>query len=179
MSRLLERVVIVVVALAIAVGVIALLSGGLAGSRDDPGVSAGRSTPGTEYPYQGNAHLNAGQPRPRYNSDPPTSGAHRPVAIVRNGARISDDQLLQALSAGNVVFLYGATTAPAGLQAVADAVAPRFTPALAAAGQTVILGYQPGIRGIVAVAWTRLLRSNGAQDLRDFAQAWLGHGAPS
>jgi hypothetical protein len=57
-------------------------------------------------------------------------------------------------------------------------VAPRFTPALEADGQTVILARRPDLSTITAVAWTHLLRSNSAQDLRTFATHWLGHGAP-
>ena len=177
-GRWLERGAIVLVSLAVSIGIIALLSGGLAGGRDDPGISVGTGTvPGRAYPDQGDRHLTAGEPRPRYDSDPPTSGAHRPVPVTRNGAGISDDQLLQALSLGNVAFLYSSTAAPRGLQAVADQVAPRFTPALAADGQTVILGRRPGLSTITAVAWGHMLRSDDATQLRNFAEHWLGRGA--
>ena len=44
--ELVERTLIVVVSLAISIGVIALLSGGLLAGRDDPGVSAGQAGPG-------------------------------------------------------------------------------------------------------------------------------------
>jgi hypothetical protein len=179
MGRWLERGAIVVASLVIAVGVIALLSGGLAGGRDDPGVStsAGASAPGTAYRDQGDRLLSAGSPRPTYDSDPPTSGPHTPAAIHRNAAVMSDDQLLQALSLGDVVFLYSSARPPRGLQAVADSVAPRFTPALAADGQTVILARRAGLSQITALAWTRMLRSDEAGDLRAFANRWLGRGA--
>ncbi len=177
-GRWLERALIVIASLAVSVGIIALLSGGLAGGRDHPGISVGGGAiPGHAYPDQGDRHLTAGEPRPHYDSDPPTSGAHRPAAVTRNGAAISDDQLLQALSEGDVVFLYSSATAPGGLQAVADQVAPRFTPALAAVGQTVILARRPGLQTITAVAWDHMLRSNSADDLRTFATHWLGRGA--
>jgi hypothetical protein len=179
MARWLERGAIVLASLALSVGVIALLSGGLAGGRDDPGISVNAGAiPGQAYPDQGDRHLTAGSSRPTYNSNPPTSGPHVPMPVTRNGAEISDDQLLQALSLGNVVFLYSSTAPPAGLQAIADQVAPRFTPALEADGQTVILARRPDLSTITAVAWTHLLRSNSAQDLRTFATHWLGHGAP-
>ncbi len=178
MGRWLERGAIVIAALAVSIGLIALLSGGLAGGRDDPGISVhGGTTPGRTYPDQGDRRLAAGARSPSYNSDPPTSGAHRPVPVTDNGAEISDDQLLQALSLGNVVFLYSSATPPGGLQAIADQVAPRFTPALAAAGQTVILARRPNLSTITAVAWTHMLRSDSADDLRSFATRWLGHGA--
>lgn len=178
LGRWVERGGIVIASLVVSIGVIALLSGGLAGGRDNPGISVpGGPVPGTAYPDQGDGHLSAGEPRPHYDSDPPTSGAHRPVAVTRNGATISDDQLLQALSLGNVVFLYSSTAPPRGLQAVADRVAPRFSPALAAAGQSVILGRRPGLSTITAVAWSHMLRSNSAQDLQSFATHWLGRGA--
>jgi hypothetical protein len=178
MGRWLERGAIVLASLAVSVGLIALLSGGLAGGRDDPGISVhGGAVPGRAYPDQGDRHLTAGEHRPRYNSDPPTSGAHRPVAVTRNAAEITDDQLLQALSLGDVVFLYSSTAPPKGLQAIADQVAPRFTPALAAEGQTVILAERGNLPTITAVAWTHMLRSNSADDLRAFATHWLGRGA--
>lgn len=178
-GRWLERGAIVIASLAVAVGVIALLSGGLAGGRDDPGLSqsAGASAPGTAYRDQGDRLLKAGSARPVYDSDPPTSGPHTRAAIHRNAAPINDDQLLQALSLGDVVFLYSSARPPRGLQAVADSVAPRFSRALAADGQAVILARRPGLAQITALAWTRMLRSDDAGDLRGFANRWLGRGA--
>jgi hypothetical protein len=178
MGRWLERGAIVLASLAVSVGVIALLSGGLAGGRDDPGISVnGGAVPGTAYADQGDRHLAAGDPRPRYDSDPPTSGAHVPLPVTASGATISDDQLVQALSLGDVVFLYSSSSPPRGLQAIADQVAPRFTPALAADGQTVILARRANLATITAVAWAHMLRSDNADDLRTFATHWLGRGA--
>jgi hypothetical protein len=178
LSQWLERVAIVIVSLAVAIGVIALLSGGLAGSRDDPGVSIkSASGPGRQFRDQGDGRLAAGATRPRYDSDPPTSGAHVPVAVTRNEASISDDQLLQALAVGDVVFMYSTTKPPRGLRTVADSVAPDFTPDLAAHGQTIVLARHPGLRTITALAWTHMLRSNDANALKAFAQYWLGRGA--
>ncbi len=74
MTRWLERVAIVLASLAIAIAIIALLSGGLAGSQDDPGVTGGQAGPGTAFRDLGDLHLRPGQPRPAYDSDPPTSG---------------------------------------------------------------------------------------------------------
>ena len=179
MARWLEWGAIVLVALAIAVGVIALLSGGLAGGNDTPGITlhTGAQAPGTAYRDQGDRHLAAGAAHPAYDSSPPTSGPHVPVAIRRNGAAITDDQLLQALSLGDVVLLYSTRQPPRGLQALADRVAPHFTPPLAAGGQAVILARRRGLSQITAVAWTRMLRSDDAVALQAFAGHWLGHGA--
>jgi hypothetical protein len=178
MTRWLERLGIVVVSLAIAVGVIALLSGGLAGGRDDPGLSGPAGAgPGTAYRDQGDALLAPGQPRPAYDSDPPSSGPHRPRAISADNEVIDDDQLLQALALGNVVFLYSTPQSPRGLRAIADDVSPPFTPALARSGQAVILARRPGLSRITAVAWTRVLRSDDGNRLRAFASRWLGKGA--
>ncbi len=178
MVRWAERVGIVVASLAISIGVIALLSGGLAGGNDTPGIAIHHgSPPGRAYRDQGDRHLAAGAAHPRYDSAPPTSGPHVPVAVTRNGARLSDDQLLQALSLGDVVFMYSTPRRPRGLQAVADAVAPDFTPRLAADGQAVILARRAGLRQITALAWGHLLRSNDAELLRSFASYWLGRGA--
>ena len=166
--------------LVIAVGVIALLSGGLLAGRDNPGVSAAPAGPGTASRDQGDAHLRSGAPRPAYDSNPPTSGAHVPEAVARDEARLTDDQLLQALSVGNVVFIYGTRTPARPLRAAAAAAAAPFTPALAASGQAVILARRPGTAGVIALAWTRTLRVSNPGDpaLGAFAQAWLGRGAP-
>ena len=122
--------------------------------------------------------LRRGELRPVYDSDPPTSGAHVPQAVLRDRAEISDDQLLQALEVGNVVLMYGTPQPPRGLAEIARAVGGRFTPALALSGQAVILARRPGIRGVIALAWTRMLRSLSGPELRGFAQFWLGRGAP-
>jgi hypothetical protein len=180
MSRLIERLLIVAASLAIAIGVIALLSGGLLAGRDAPGVSGTDSGPGVAFRDQGDTVLRPGELQPVYDSDPPTSGPHIPSPVETNGAQLTDDQILQALSVGNVVFLYGTPSPPAGLAAAAAGVAPPFTPALAASGEAIVLGYRPGIDGIVALAWTHMLRtaSPGDPALRSFAQYWLGRGAP-
>ena len=177
MRRGLERLLIVVAAFAISIGVIALLSGGLLAGRDNPGVNAGQSGPGTRYRDQGNLHLRRGELRPVYDSDPPTSGPHIPQAVLRDGAELSNDQLLQALEVGDVVFMYGTPQPPRGLEAIAQAVAGSFTPALAASGQAVILARRPGTRGVIALAWTHMLHTLSGPDLRGFAQFWLSRGA--
>jgi len=114
-----------------------------------------------------------------YDSNPPTSGPHAPEPVLRDATRLDDDQLLQALQAGDVVFIYGTHTPPAGLRALANALAPPFSPALAASGQAVILARRPGVKGIVGLAWTHLTRAQTTNDprLRAFANVWLGRGA--
>jgi hypothetical protein len=180
MTRWLERVAIVIASLAIAVAIIALLSGGLAGSQDDPGVTGGQAGPGTAYRDLGDLHLRPGQPRPAYDSDPPTSGPHNPVNVTRDRATISDDQLLQALQVGDVVLMYGTRKPPPGLVGLAAQEAPPFTPALAATGGAVILAHRAGIHGVVALAWAHMLRATGPNDPRlpAFIEYWLGRGAP-
>jgi Protein of unknown function (DUF3105) len=180
MSRWIERLAIVAASLAIAIGVIALLSGGLLAGRDTPGVAGTDQGPGTAYRDQGNTHLGPGEARPAYDSDPPTSGPHLPAAVVADRARLTDDQLLEALAAGDVVYMYGTSTPPPGLAAVARAMAPPFSAALAASGQAVILARRPGTTGVLGLAWAHALRASGPTDpeLRAFTQYWLGRGAP-
>ncbi len=180
MTRWLERFAVVIVSLAIAVAIIALLSGGLAGSQDDPGVTGGQAGPGTAFSDLGDLHLRPGQPRPAYNSDPPTSGSHNPVNVTRDRAAISNDQLLQALQVGDVVLMYGTSKPPPGLAGLAARSAPPFTPALAATGGAVILAHRPQTNGIVALAWTHMLRVRHPSDpqLPPFIDYWLGRGAP-
>lgn len=178
MLRLLERLLIVAASLAIAIGVIALLSGGLLAGRDQPGVTGAAVAPGVAFRNQGDAQLRPGDLRPEYDSEPPTSGPHIPEAVTADEARLTDDQLLSALQSGDVVLMYGTPRPPAGLRALASGVAPAFTPALAASGQAVILARRPGVTGVVALAWAHMLRASSAGDpaLRQFANYWLGRG---
>ena len=174
-----ERVAIGVASVALAVGLIAILSGYFS-SRDQPGVSGGAGGPGQSFVDLGHAHLQPGQPAPAYDSDPPTSGAHLPVAVPADGRRLSDNQLLEALELGDVVIMYGTPAPPPGLAALAHAVAGPFTPALAASGQSVILARRPGTAGLIGLAWTHMVRVSAADDplLREFSQFWVGKGAP-
>lgn len=177
--RIVERVGIALASVALSIGLIILLSGYFAG-RDQPGVSGSGTGPGQAYTDLGHAVLAPGQPRPAYNSDPPTSGPHMPALVTRDGAQLSDDQLLQALELGDIVIFYGTRQPPAGLEQFASSVAPRFTPALAATGETVIVAPRAGTHGLVAAAWTHLLRVGSPRDpqLREFVGFWLGRGAP-
>lgn len=179
--KLLERLAIAIAAFVVAVAIIALLSGGLLAGRDTPGISGPETGIGTVYRDLGHAHLRSGQLRPRYDSQPPTSGAHVPVPVTRDQAAISDDELLQALQSGDVVFMYAGPEIPAGLRALAARIAPPFTPSRAAAGQAVILARRPGTAGILGIGWTRLVRVSSAADplLASFARFALGRGAPS
>jgi len=179
-ARLLERIAIVVVSLAVAIGIIAFLSGGLLAGRDDPGVSDQGASVGVKYRDQGHVHLAPGSLHPVYNTDPPTSGAHVPEPVLHDDAVLNDDQLLQALETGNVVIMYGTPSPPPGLRDLATKVAGPFSPALAAAGQAVILAHRPGQRGLLGLAWTRAISVATASDprLHGFAELWLGKGAP-
>jgi hypothetical protein len=174
----LERLAIVVASLALSIGLLALLSGFFA-SRDQAGLSSGGAEVGQQFPDQGAAHLRPGDLHPAYNSDPPTSGPHVPVGVTRDATDLTDDQLLSALEAGDVVTAYGTAAPPPGLQALAAAIAGRFTPALAEGGQAIVLAHRPGTSGLTALAWTRMLHVDSVRDprLRQFAEQWLGHGA--
>jgi hypothetical protein len=178
--RALERVAILVVSLAVAAGLIALLSGFFA-NRDIGSLSGSSGGPGQAFPDLGDAVLAPGELRPPYSSDPPTSGAHIPMPISRDGRPLSDDQLLTALAAGNVVLLYGRPASVPALRALARSVAGRFSPALLAAGQAVILSPRSGASGVIAVAWDHLLRVSGPNDprLRAFVAFWLGRVGPA
>jgi hypothetical protein len=170
-----------IVAVSVA-GVIGLLV--FFNSRDDAGISTSEPKgPGQVFPDQGNRELGPGErPDVRYASNPPTSGPHRPVPIRRDEAVLTNDQILQAAAAGDVLLLYGTPTPPDGLAVLArDVTGGPFDPSLAAGGQAVVLGRRPGTSGIVAVAWRHLLRAPAASApaLREFADYWLGRGAGS
>jgi len=177
--RVVEKIAIGVASLVLSIGLILLLSGYFAG-RDQAAVAGGTSGPGQAFSDLGHAALSPGQPRPSYDSNPPTSGPHVPQEVVRDGATLNDDQVLQALQLGNVVIVYGGKRPPPGLTQFARAAAPPFTPALAATGDAVILARRPGTAGLVALAWAHLLRVSSASDsqLGQFVSFWLGRGAP-
>lgn len=178
LARVLEGAAVLLAALAVAFGAIALLSGFFTG-RDQAGLG-GAVVPGTAFADLGHAHLTPGQPHPRYDSNPPTSGAHAPASVGADNVELSDDQLLEALELGDVVVMYGTPTPPPGLRALARSTAAPFTPALAAAGQAVILARRSGIDGVVGLAWAHMARVAGPGDplLRAFIDYWLGRGAP-
>jgi Protein of unknown function (DUF3105) len=180
LGRLLERLAILVASLALSIGLIVLVSGYFAG-RDQADVSAVSSGPGQAFTDLGSAVLRPGQPRPAYSSDPPTSGPHVPTAVTREDVQLSDDQLLTALQAGDVVIMYGGARPPAALEQFARSVAPPFSPSLAATGNAVILASRPRTAGLVALAWTHWQRVPQASNpqLRDFVAYWLGRGAPA
>ncbi len=176
---LLERAGILLVSLALSAGLIALLSGFFT-SRDQGSVSISASVTGHRFRALGDLQLKPGQRRPAYDSEPPTSGAHFPAPVTRDQVPLSDDQLLQALAAGDVVIAYSGPRPPAGLTTLALALAPPFSPALASAGQAVILARRPGTIGLIGLAWAHMLRVRILTDprLREFAAFWLGRGAP-
>jgi hypothetical protein len=176
----LERLAVLLVSLALSVGLIAVLSGFFAG-RDQAGITGDTEIPGQRLPDQGDAHLTAGVLRPPYATDPPASGAHVPLSspVQGQGHSLSNDQLLSALELGDVVITYGSAEPPAGLRGLADRVGGPFSPALAAAGQAVVLARRPGVHGLLALAWARRFEAASAADpgLARFAQTALGHGA--
>lgn len=174
---LLERLAILLVSICLSVGLIALLTGFFASH--DQGALSSATVPGHQFRDLGDRLLRKGQHPPRYDSDPPTSGAHFALTVTREEATLNDDQVLGALAAGDVVILYGGSQPPPGLTTLAQALAPPFTPALARSGQAVILGRRPRTAGLIGLAWTHMIRTTSALDprLREFAAYWLGRGA--
>jgi hypothetical protein len=145
-------------------------------SRDESTIED-EPTVGEVFPDQGAEHR-----RPpagfRYASDPPTSGPHLPQPL-RRGQPLTRDQMLHALELGNIVILYAPGVDAEPLKALRDEVAGPYDPITAEAGGAVILSGSKDIDGVVALGWRRMLRSATPTDprLRDFADAWLGHGA--
>ena len=151
MTRLLRGLLVVVISLAAVVAGVLLLQ-----SRDDAEVG-GATGPGEKVEAR-------------------CPGA--PTGITRDARALSEDQIRQALSRGNVVLRYHGTRPPAALRELQDELTGPFDAEIAAAGQAVILA--GGGKTVEALAWGRRLRarSPGDQQLRTFAEAWLGEGAP-
>lgn len=175
---IIERAAIVLASLVLSIGLIALLSGFFA-SRDQSAVSSPADGPGQQFLDQGHAILQPGEAPPKYDSDPPTSGAHVPILPRRNNVELNDNELLQALQLGDVVIMYRPHEQPPGLSSLVSALASPFSPALAQAGQAVIVAPQPGATGLIGLAWAHMLRVNAPDDpsLEQFVQFWLGKGA--
>ncbi len=175
----LERLAIVLASFVLSVGLIAVMSGFFQG-KDQPGVSGSGPAIGQQFPDLGQAHLQPGELRPPYNSDPPTSGAHVPLAVLRDASTMTTDQELEALELGDIVVAYGDPRPPQALRELQQAVSGPFNPALAAAGQSVILWHRPGTNGLLGLAWTRMLHVRTAGDLlKQFTERYLGRGAPA
>ena len=175
----LERLAIVLASLVLSIGLIAVMSGFFQ-SKDQAGVSGSGPAIGQQFPDLGDAHLQPGELRPPYNSEPPTSGAHVPLAIARDATTLTTDQELEALELGDIVIAYGDSQPPRELRSLQSSVAGPFTPALAAAGQAVVLWQRPGTTGFIGLAWTRMLHVRTAGDLlKSFAERYLGQGAPA
>jgi uncharacterized protein DUF3105 len=169
-------------ALAFAVGVVAVVLVVL-GSRDKS-TFQDSSGPGQVFRDQGSRHLDPGTPHAgfAYNSDPPTSGPHAVSALTRDDTGLDTDRLLTALELGNVVLLYRDRALRADLRAFQSDVAGPFDPVVASAGQAIVLARGRPVAGsrITALAWRHRLLVDSPSDaaLRDFAEFWLGRGAP-
>ena len=183
-SKTVERVLIVVASVVVAGVAIGFLTGYFT-SNDAAGVSGSFGGPGLVYRDLGSRHLTPGEHHPAYDSNPPTSGAYVPTPVRADGAVLTDNQILTAIAAGDVVLIYGGAQPPPGLAALARQTGGRFTAALARTGQAVILARLPRVPGIIAVAWTRMLplagltAVTGGNDgaLKQFIDSWLGWGA--
>jgi hypothetical protein len=151
-GRLLGGLLVVVLAAAGVAAVVLLLQ-----SRDDAGVS-GASGPGERVADR---------------------CPERRAPVTRDRRRLSRAQVLTALAAGNVVIFYGGPRPPRALVALQRDLTGPFDAEIAAAGQAVVLA-RGAARGYEARAWGRRARagSPGARSLREFAEAWVGEGAP-
>jgi hypothetical protein len=176
MAKGLRVALAVVVALAAVVGVLLFVQ-----SRDKSQVDSSAATaPGTLLPDQGADHHRAPAGF-KFASDPPASGPHLPAPIPRDRTTLSDDQLLNGLELGDVALVYaGHEGQEQVLRKLQDDVSGPFEPALASTGQMVVLDRRPGTKGVVALAWRRMLRVPSVSDprLKAFADAWLGNGRP-
>jgi hypothetical protein len=101
----------------------------------------------------------------------------RAAGVTRDARPLSEDQVRQALSLGNVVLRYPGAKPPAALRELQDELTGPFDAEIAAAGQAVILAR--GGTSVEALAWGHRLRARTPDDpqLRPFTEAWLGEGA--
>jgi hypothetical protein len=165
----------IVLSVAVLAGVLFFVAG-----RDDPQVSSADRGPGQVFPDQGKRHLALGEePKVRFNSDPATSGPHIPDPVLRDGIRLTRDQVLQALERGNVVVFFDSGREGRALRKLQRQLTGRYDSAVAAVGQALVLARRPGTKGVIAAAWRHLLsvRSPSDPQLIAFAQYWIGRAA--
>jgi hypothetical protein len=173
-ARVALVVVIVLLSLAAVAGVLIF-----AASRDKADVNGIDKGPGVQFPDQGHDHLALGEePKVKFNSNPPTSGPHLPEGIVRDGVRLSRDQILQALEKGNVVLFFDSATEGRALRRLQQRITGPYDSAVAGAGQAIVLARRPRTQGVTAAAWRHLLTVKRPNDpaLEGFVQYWLGRG---
>jgi hypothetical protein len=170
-----KRLIPVLIGLVVVVGggliLLTVVHGRDAAGIDESGGSA------TSEPDNGNAEK-AGAGVGKFSQPAPTSGAHERSTPDKEG-RIDDAMLLTALALGDVAFVYDGSRPPAALKAIQEQVAGPFDPELAAAGQSILLVRRDGTQGVEALAWRQRLTASGPGDdqLRAFAESWLGRGA--
>ena len=153
----------------VAVGAVLAVAGLIAlalafNARDDAGLSGAAQGPGELQPEGG--------------GEWPTSGPHERALVTRDRRELTDDQILTALELGNVVVLYDAPDPGADLLRLQRDVSGPFDAEVAAAGQAVVLARREGAGAATGLAWRRALEVQDAADpaLREFTEAWLGHG---
>jgi hypothetical protein len=100
------------------------------------------------------------------------------AGITRDSRPLTEEQIAHATSLGNVVLRYPGSRPPAALRELQEELTGPFDAEIAAAGQAVILA--GGSDRIEALAWGRQQRAESPDEpqLRAFAEAWLGEGAP-
>lgn len=161
--------------LAVAIGLVIVVAGVgglimLLQSRDDAGIETAAQGPGELEPDRGFAHDADGEAGA-------TTGPHRDELITRDARALTPDQILHALELGDVVITYPGGSPPRELLDLQQEVSGRFDAETAAAGQAVVLAEGDELE---ALAWRRRLRVKDPADpaLREFAEHWLGLGAP-
>src|SRR3989344_3421723 len=93
----------------IGAAVLVLIAGSLAFFLDkDPEPGEKLEPLGTEYPDQGNAHIQIGAAHEHYNSNPPTSGPHYANAATKAfyEESLADEQLVHNLEHGEIWISY-------------------------------------------------------------------------
>jgi hypothetical protein len=141
------------VAIAAVVGVVALASGG------------GSGEPRPEYPYQvqtfediGRDHLAPGQTYERYNSNPPTTGAHAPAPAAwgMSDAALPKEVPVHNMEHGGVVIWYNCAAADlddAACQQLRDQLTVVTEAALDDGKQVLTLPYLDMEYAIALTAW--------------------------
>ncbi len=154
-GRLIAVIAAVVVAVGVGIGAVVLLTGG----GDDAyaeGLAAAGCTDQTVEEMPDRSHLAEGEPLPKWNSNPPTSGRHNPTPALWGiyDEAIGQDILLHNLEHGGLVVQYGDDVPPETRTAIRDSIlADRdFT----------VLAPDPDLGNKIAYTmWTHLVECTG------------------
>ncbi len=142
--------------------------------------AAGQSLPGEPVPDQGHATIAPGDPHPPYNSKPPTSGPHYPIAAAWgvHARPVPDEVQVRNLAGGGVLIQYRPDLDPEVQQRLRDLVEELRSSGGDRYCRLLLAPYEDLPSPIVLTAWTRIdrLEEFDRNRILRFIDAFIGRG---